>query len=323
MKQARLVWFALALWAASATATLALACDKSGTAGASAKVTAAHSCSKTAALQTASKDACCSSAATSAVAASSSSGAAAHDCSGAASATAASAHSCDQASATTAAAQCPYANGNAAVHAVSGECPYAHGSAAGTVTAVTAGAVTAVTAGSAGAKDSGHCPAFSSAGTGAACKGSASASAKTTAHQCEGEGLVKMADQTAHTNCDGCSDMARCEQEIVSAGGKVQVVQLKNGVMYMYTAESSAGVRAVQAAVTHRNERLAAFTTAGDHVHLCDECKSMRGAAASGKLTREVVNIEGGCLTLVTSTDPSIVAKLHAMAQAAGARSKI
>jgi hypothetical protein len=132
-----------------------------------------------------------------------------------------------------------------------------------------------------------------------------------------------MAEQTLHTDCDGCADMAHCEQEIMNAGGHVQIVQLKNGVMYMYTAESSAGVRAVQAAVSHRNEHLAAWTTAGDHVHLCDECKTMRGAAASGKLTREVVNIEGGCLTLVTSIDPAIVVKLHAMAQAAGARSKI
>jgi sulfur relay (sulfurtransferase) complex TusBCD TusD component (DsrE family) len=181
-----------------------------------------------------------------------------------------------------------------------------------------------VTASTSGAKDAGHCPAAAGAmAAGSSCKGAASASAKTTASHCEGEGLVKMADQSLHSDCDGCSDMAHCEQEIMSAGGHVQVVQLKNGVMYMYTAESSAGVRAVQAAVTHRNERLAALTTAGDRVHLCDECKSMRGAAASGKLTREVVNIEGGCLTLVTSTDPSIVSKLHAMAQAAGARSKI
>jgi sulfur relay (sulfurtransferase) complex TusBCD TusD component (DsrE family) len=181
-----------------------------------------------------------------------------------------------------------------------------------------------VTASTSGAKDAGHCPAAAGAmAAGSSCKGATSASAKTTASHCEGDGLVKMADQSLHSDCDGCSDMARCEQEIMSAGGHVQVVQLKNGVMYMYTAESSAGVRAVQAAVTHRNERLAALTTAGDRVHLCDECKTMRGAAASGKLTREVVNIEGGCLTLVTSSDPSIVSKLHSMAQAAGARSKI
>jgi hypothetical protein len=202
-----------------------------------------------------------------------------------------------------------------AVQAVTGsgsaaQCPYANGAAATAVTASTAGAAN-------------HCSASASASAGSSCKGAASASAKSTPSHCEGEGLVKMAQQTLHTDCDGCSDMAHTEQEIMNAGGHVQIVQLKNGVMYMYTAESSAGVRAVQAAVGHRNEHLAAWTTAGDHVHLCDECKTMRGAAASGKLTREVVNIEGGCLTLVTSTDPGIVVKLHAMAQAAGARSKI
>jgi hypothetical protein len=52
----------------------------------------------------------------------------------------------------------------------------------------------------------------------------------------------------------------------------------------------------------------------GDQAHLCKDCKAMRGAVASGKVTREVVNIEGGCLSLVTSSDPKIVAQLHAMA---------
>ena len=35
---------------------------------------------------------------------------------------------------------------------------------------------------------------------------------------------------------------------------------------------------------------------------------------ASGKLTREVVNIEGGSISLVTSNDPTMVAKLYTMA---------
>jgi hypothetical protein len=73
-------------------------------------------------------------------------------------------------------------------------------------------------------------------------------------------------------------------------------------------------VSAVQAAVAHRVDRMARLASAGDKAHLCDECKAMRGAMASGKLNREVINIEGGSLTLVTSSDPSVVAKLHAMA---------
>jgi hypothetical protein len=288
MKHARLVWFAFALWAASASASLALACDQKTASNAS-----AHSCSAAAAAKcTGAQAAACQ--------------AAGMSCPKSAS-TSASAVTASTAGAASGAVQCPHASGAAA------QCPYSNGAQATAVTASTAGAAT-----------SGQCS--SSASAGSACKGSASSAgtAKTSAsHQCEGEGLVKMAEQTLHTNCDGCSDMAHTEQEIMNAGGRVQIVQLKNGVMYMYTAESSAGVRAVQAAVGHRNEHLTAWTTAGDHVHLCDQCKTMRGAAASGKLTREVVNIEGGCLTLVTSTDPGIVAKLHSMAQAAGARSKI
>ena len=48
---------------------------------------------------------------------------------------------------------------------------------------------------------------------------------------------------------------------------------------------------------------------AGDRARLCPECKAMRGAIASGKLTREMVAIDGGCATLMTSNDPAIVAK--------------
>ena len=53
------------------------------------------------------------------------------------------------------------------------------------------------------------------------------------------------------------------------------------------------------------------LTTAGDRAKLCPECRTVRGAIASGKLTRETVNIEGGCLTLMTSNDPAMVAKLR------------
>jgi len=108
--------------------------------------------------------------------------------------------------------------------------------------------------------------------------------------------------------------MAGCEQEIEAAGASTQVVPLKNGVMFVYTADSPASVHAVQAAMARRYDRMVQFASAGEKAHLCASCKEMRGAAASGKLSREVVNIEGGCLTLVTSNDLSVVAKIHTMA---------
>ena len=180
--------------------------------------------------------------------------------------------------------------------------------------ASSAASLTLVTAGSA-----------PSSGKGQSCSdhGASASAAQAAPPACRGDGGVKMADASAHLDCDGCADMSRCAQEISGAGGRVQIVPLKNGVMYVYTAESSSGVRAVQAAISHRNERLAAWTTDGDHVKLCSECKSMRGAAASGKLNREVVNIEGGCLTLMTSSDPTIVTRLHEMASQAAVRTKI
>jgi len=53
---------------------------------------------------------------------------------------------------------------------------------------------------------------------------------------------------------------------------------------------------------------------AGDKAHLCPSCKAVRGAIASGKMNRELVNIEGGCLTLMTSNDPATLAKIYSLA---------
>jgi hypothetical protein len=141
-------------------------------------------------------------------------------------------------------------------------------------------------------------------------------------HSCGGEGMASMASRNGHDDCDACGDMVKCAEQIESAGGRTQMVPLKNGVMFVYTAETAEGIRAIKAAITERNERINSYASAGNKAHLCPQCKSMRGAAASGKLTREVVSIEGGCLTLMTSNDPAIVAQLHAMTGATNAHSK-
>src|SRR5439155_25375301 len=93
--------------------------------------------------------------------------------------------------------------------------------------------------------------------------------------------------------CDACADMALCEKQLKEAGSQFQVVPLKNGVMYVFTADNPRGVRSVQTAISRRTERINAIVAA-DNAKLCPECKQMRGALASGKLNREVVNIEGG-----------------------------
>lgn len=142
---------------------------------------------------------------------------------------------------------------------------------------------------------------------GAAC-GSHGASSKTT---------------MAKGGCDACADMAFCEGELKGAEASVQVVPLKNGVMYVYTANGPSKVQAVQAAMSRRADRMSSMLASGDKAKLCPECKTMRGAMASGKLQREQVNIEGGTLTLMTSADATVITKLHAMAGVKnGARAK-
>jgi hypothetical protein len=139
-----------------------------------------------------------------------------------------------------------------------------------------------------------------------------------------GVGKSTTAGKAAHGDCDACSDLALCYEELEAAGARTQVVPLKNGVMFVYTAENPGKVNAVQSAMTRRSERLAQFVTAGDQAHLCADCRLIRGAMASGKMTREVVNIEGGALTLMTSTDRAVVAKIHALVESHnGSHSKI
>ena len=114
--------------------------------------------------------------------------------------------------------------------------------------------------------------------------------------------------------CDACAEMLTCSGQLSASGVQTQIVPLKNGVMFVYTTDTAAHVRAVQNAIARRGDHLNTLAQAGDHAKLCPECRAARGAIASGKLTRETVNIEGGCMTLVTSSDPALVSKLRAMA---------
>src|SRR5262245_6085895 len=187
----------------------------------------------------------------------------------------------------------------------------AHKSAASTAKKASATTAVAASNGDACCMSGGKTTAVA-AGTGTG--SCATKGAKTSASACNGHGMASMAASSSHADCDACVDMADCSGALDAAGAHRQTVRLKNGIMYVYTADSPRSVSAVQAAVSRRVDRMARLSTSGDRAHLCDECKAMRGAMASGKLSREVVNIEGGSLTLITSSDPKVVAKLHAMA---------
>jgi len=113
--------------------------------------------------------------------------------------------------------------------------------------------------------------------------------------------------------CAACGDWMEMDQAAQAIGARSQVVPLKNGAMIVYTADSPARVRALQNMVAKRNDKMMAALAAGSDAKLCDECKQLRGAMASGKLHREVVNVERGCMTLITSNDRGVVQKIRAM----------
>lgn len=166
----------------------------------------------------------------------------------------------------------------------------------------------AVTAGSSCSASKGKGAASTTAGYDAVVTGGGAA--------CGGKGVGAMTGNSAH-GCDACADMAMCESELKSAGSQYQVVPLKNGVMYVYTATDARDVRSVQTAISRRTDRINSLASV-QGAKLCPDCKRMRGAMASGKLTREVVNIEGGSISLVTSSDPTMVTRLYAMAGLSG-----
>ena len=112
--------------------------------------------------------------------------------------------------------------------------------------------------------------------------------------------------------CDACDDWELCARQLEGVGASMQVMALRNGVMRVFTASTPPGVRVVQTALALHFERMSALIAAGDAARLCPAFRVMRGAAVSGKLAREIIKIDGGCITLTTSTDPAIVTRIHA-----------
>lgn len=208
-----------------------------------------------------------------------------------------------------AAVACPHGARSAATAAAG--CSYHSGASA--VTAASVGGSGKASCGARAASASSGCGSRGAANTTAAGAGRVDA-VLTGGASCSGHGTANTADRSAHGDCDACADMSFCDGEVRTIGATVQVLPLKNGVMYVYTAAAPSKVQAVQAAMARRNDRMTTIMTAGDRAHLCPACKSMRGAVASGKLSREIVNIEGGCLTLMTSSDPAMVARIYNLA---------
>jgi hypothetical protein len=118
-----------------------------------------------------------------------------------------------------------------------------------------------------------------------------------------------MHGMAAHTDCVVCADEMACDDDVKATGARAQIVPLRNGTMIVYMLDSGENVRGLQAAVARHNSRVVSALQ-GD-AKLCSACKKLRGALASGKLVREVVNVERGCQVLITSSDRSIVQQVH------------
>lgn len=200
--------------------------------------------------------------------------------------------------------------GTSAVTASSGkDCCAAHGASA--TTASTASASGKCDSKSASTAKGASCPMHGSA---TAAGMDHCANAKGAAMTMAAAGMIcsEHMSGVAH-ECSACEAWADCDQAVRALGAKMQVVSLKNGAMIVYTAESNADVKALQSLISKRNDKMVSALSASSDKKLCDECKQLRGAMASGKLHREVVNVERGCLTLITSDDRGLVNKIRGM----------
>jgi len=186
---------------------------------------------------------------------------------------------------------------------------------------------TATAAVASSSKSAAGCPASASCPmTGDACKAMMASGACTAEMQaaCAARGAkgvrtasagnCSMHATAAHADCAVCADEMACDDDVKSTGARAQVVPLRNGTMIVYMLDSGENVRGLQTAVARHNKRVVAALQ-GD-AKLCSACKKLRGALASGKLVREVVNVERGCQLLITSSDRSIVQQVHACTSA-------
>lgn len=148
--------------------------------------------------------------------------------------------------------------------------------------------------------------------TAAVAKGAHGVDAVVAGAQCKSNSVK--ASKYAHSDCESCSDWSVCEGELAKAESQMQVIPLKNGVMYVFTSTDPNNAGRVQSVLSSRNNRVKALMEAGDQATLCGQCKAFRGAIASGNLTREVVNIEGGSLMIMTSPDRQMVNQLYSLA---------
>jgi hypothetical protein len=128
--------------------------------------------------------------------------------------------------------------------------------------------------------------------------------------------LVTVSPAAPRPACDACANWMACEGGLHAAGASVQTVALKNGVMRIYTADTPSHARLVQALLARRDESLRALDAGGETVRLCPACRMARGAALSGKMVRQVVPVEGGCITITTSSDTSVVSMIRSRAAA-------
>ncbi len=172
-----------------------------------------------------------------------------------------------------------------------------------------------------------QCNAKSTSATAAAmpagCCGKAGASAAS-AKSAKASGCAMHASATTAGNCDThaagvhgdcsvCSDESECDNELRAAGAHAQVVALRNGAMIVYTTETASSVHALQTTMARYHDHIMSALASGSAANLCPECKSLRGALASGKFNREIVNVKSGCQILLTSSDRNVVRRIHDM----------
>lgn len=117
----------------------------------------------------------------------------------------------------------------------------------------------------------------------------------------------------AHMDCAVCADQMGCDEDIRSTGAHTQVVALKNGAMIVYTANTPENVRALQATVARHNTTVVSVLNGQRDGKLCASCKPLRGAMQSGKLHRELVNVQRGAQVVITSSDRAMVRRIHDM----------
>jgi hypothetical protein len=135
------------------------------------------------------------------------------------------------------------------------------------------------------------------------------------AHTCAGSkkactaGDKQACAERGAKSCSECAYLGDTRTSIEKAGGRVEVVKLKNGYALIATAGSAESLAAVRKVNAERFGGLAALAGNADK-KFCKDCTAFNKALKADAVSYEIVDTANGVMTVFTGTTAEAIASL-------------